>query len=142
MKSAVSPYINMITLGVHNFKTSLDFYNIGLGFPRYDYWGDEEVAFFELTGTWLSIYPIQLLAADSGIKTTPFQPSFNGVTIYHNVKTPREVETTFQMARNAGAKQLKKPGQADWGGYSAYFSDPDGHVWGVIHNPFFWPGPV
>ncbi len=138
----MNPCINMITLGVHNFKVSLDFYKNGLCFPRYDYEGNEEVAFFELSGTWLSIYPIQLLAADAGIRATPLQSEFNGVTIYHNVKTTAEVETIFQMAISAGAKKLRQPDQADWGGYTAYFSDPDGHVWGVIHNPFFWPGPA
>lgn len=25
----------------------------------------------------------------------------------------------------------------EWGGYSGYFADPDGHLWEVAHNPFF-----
>ena len=24
-----------------------------------------------------------------------------------------------------------------WGGYTAYFADPDGHLWEVAHNPHF-----
>jgi uncharacterized protein len=31
-----------------------------------------------------------------------------------------------------------KPGQpTDWGGYAGYFSDPDGFLWEVAHNPAF-----
>jgi nitrogen fixation-related uncharacterized protein len=24
-----------------------------------------------------------------------------------------------------------------WGGYSGYFSDPDGHTWEIAYNPFW-----
>jgi len=45
------------------------------------------------------------------------------------------------QAVTAGAR-LVKPGQKTfWGGYAGYFSDPDGHLWEVAHNPFFWIGP-
>jgi len=27
---------------------------------------------------------------------------------------------------------------AVWGGYTAYFTDPDGHAWEIAHNPG-WP---
>ena len=29
------------------------------------------------------------------------------------------------------------PQTAFWGGYHAYFSDPDGHVWEIAYNPDF-----
>jgi uncharacterized glyoxalase superfamily protein PhnB len=32
---------------------------------------------------------------------------------------------------------LKPARDADWGGYSGYFSDPDGHPWEVAWNPGF-----
>jgi uncharacterized glyoxalase superfamily protein PhnB len=38
----------------------------------------------------------------------------------------------------AGGSLLRAPQQADWGGYSGYFADPDGHAWEVAHNPH-WP---
>ena len=37
---------------------------------------------------------------------------------------------------------VKKPQKVFWGGYSGYFKDPDGHLWEVAHNPFFWVGPA
>jgi uncharacterized glyoxalase superfamily protein PhnB len=27
--------------------------------------------------------------------------------------------------------------ERDWGGYSGYFTDPDGFLWEVAHNPAF-----
>ncbi len=37
----------------------------------------------------------------------------------------------------AGGRVLRAPGRAEWGGWIAYFADPDGHVWEVAHNPGF-----
>ena len=31
----------------------------------------------------------------------------------------------------------RKPQTAFWGGYTGYFTDPDGHIWEVAHNPGF-----
>jgi hypothetical protein len=36
----------------------------------------------------------------------------------------------------AGGVVLKPPQEVFWGGYHGYFSDPEGHVWEVAHNPF------
>ena len=33
---------------------------------------------------------------------------------------------------------MKAGGPADWGGYLGYFTDPDGHLWEITHNPG-WP---
>ena len=42
-----------------------------------------------------------------------------------------------QAATEGGT--LVKPAQdADWGGYSGCFADPDGHIWEVAWNPYFW----
>jgi len=30
---------------------------------------------------------------------------------------------------------VKTPQKAFWGGYHAYFKDPDGHLWEVAWNP-------
>ena len=41
-------------------------------------------------------------------------------------------------AAKAGAK-IQKPAEATfWGGYVGYFTDPDGHLWEIAHNPA-WP---
>ena len=33
---------------------------------------------------------------------------------------------------------VKRGGAAEWGGYLGYFTDPDGHLWEITHNPA-WP---
>ena len=33
---------------------------------------------------------------------------------------------------------MKPAERTDWGGYSGYFADPDGHVWELAWNPS-WP---
>jgi hypothetical protein len=42
----------------------------------------------------------------------------------------------------AGATVTKPAEKTSWGGYAGYFSDPDGYLWEVAHNPAFWVGPV
>ena len=48
------------------------------------------------------------------------------------------MDAAFSLALAAGARAIKRPEKVFWGGYSGYFSDPDGHVWEVAMNPF-WP---
>ncbi len=133
----MQPRISMITLGVRNMSRSVQFYEEGLGFPRME--SEPEVAFFTLNGSWLGLYGYDALADDA---TVPAEGSgFRGVTLAHNVFSEDEVDAVLVQAVTAGAT-LVKPGQkVFWGGYSGYFSDPDGHLWEVAYNPYFWVGP-
>ena len=56
----MKPRISMITLGVNDLKRSVQFYELGLGFPRMG--SPPEVAFFTLNGTWLGLYGRDALA--------------------------------------------------------------------------------
>ena len=38
----------------------------------------------------------------------------------------------------AGGTIARAAAPTDWGGYSGYVADPDGHLWEFAHNPF-WP---
>ncbi|MGI9323846.1 MAG: VOC family protein [Pseudomonadales bacterium] len=133
----MKPRISMITLGVRDLQRSIRFYQDGLGFPRH---GDlPEIAFFCLNGTWLGLYGRESLAEDARVEAAG--QGFSGIALAHNVASDAEVDEVLLQATNAGAK-LQKPAQkAPWGGYSGYFSDPDGHLWEVAHNPFTWIGP-
>ena len=62
---------------------------------------------------------------------------FNGVTLAYNTRSREEVDAVLQEAATAGARILKPAQEAFWGGYSGYFSDPDGFLWEVAWNPFF-----
>ena len=127
----------MITLGVRDLEASAIFYEKGLGFPRME--SPPEVAFFTLNGTWLGLYGREALAADAMVSA--HGSGFEAFTLAHNVQSETEVEAVINQAVEAGATLVKKPGKVFWGGYSGYFSDPDGHLWEIAYNPHFRVGP-
>ena len=133
----MQPRISMITLGVKDIEKAVEFYQQGLGLPRYQ--PEDGIAFFNLNGTWLSLYPWDMLAEDATI--SPEGSGFRGVTLAHNVSSKEEVERVMAQALQAGAKLVKPAQDVFWGGYSGYFADPDGHLWEVAWNPFTWIGP-
>ncbi len=133
----MKPRISMITLGVKNLATSVRFYKEGLGFPQME--SPPRVAFFTLNGTWLGLYKREALAKDATVKSDG--SGFNSFTLSHNVETEEDVDTIIKKAIEAGASIVKEPQKASWGGYSGYFKDPDGHLWEVAYNPYFWIGP-
>lgn len=52
-----------------------------------------------------------------------------------------EVDQSIEQALTAGATLSKAAQKTSWGGYSGYFKDPEGYLWEVAFNPFFWVGP-
>lgn len=133
----MKPRISMITLGVADIETSIRFYRDGLGFPRLD--SPPTVAFFTLNGSWLGLFPREELAKDAQVD--PVGSGFNSFALAHNVESEKAVDAVMADALAAGATLAKQPQKVFWGGYSGYFSDPDGHLWEVAHNPFEWIGP-
>ena len=131
----MEPRISLITLGVADLPRSIAFYRDGLKLPQRDE-GSENIAFFETSGTWLSLYPRAALVEDAGIAAQDL--GSRDFTLAHNVRSPHEVDRVLDEAVAAGAA-LVKPGQpVFWGGYSGYFADPDGFLWEVAWNPHFW----
>lgn len=133
----MKPRISMITLGVSDLARAVKFYEQGLGFPKME--SPPEVAFFTLNGTWLGLYSREALAEDATVAAEG--SGFGGFTLSHNVMSEPEVEQVLEQAVAAGANLVKPAQKVFWGGYSGYFKDPDGHLWEVAHNPFFWVGP-
>ena len=130
----MEPRISIITLGTHDLEKSIAFYRDGLGLPS-EYQEGDGIAFFKLAGTWMALYPWDALAEDAQL--TAQEISFGGITLAHNLPDKKSVDELFQQALSAGAKPLKQPQDAFWGGYSGYFADPDGHPWEVAWNPQF-----
>lgn len=131
----MEPRISIIGLGVSDLKRSVAFYRDGLELPLREP-ANDSIAFFETSGTWLSLYPREELAKDANV---PHEGSgFRGFTLAHNVKTVEEVDAILRQAADAGGKIIKKAGNTSWGGYSGYFADPDGFLWEVAWNPHFW----
>ncbi|PLW75785.1 VOC family protein [Cohaesibacter celericrescens] len=127
--------ISLVTLGVKDLERSVAFYRDGLGWET-AYEVGQGVAFFKTKGTVFALYPIDQLAEE--VPDTDFKPTAGpcGITLAHNCRERSEVDVALDLAAKAGAV-IKKPG-ADtfWGGYSGYFSDPDGYLWEVAHGAF------
>jgi predicted lactoylglutathione lyase len=124
--------ISIITLGVKDLQRSTSFYE-KLGFSKSGK-STTNITWFRTEGTVLALYPWELLAEDASTPLVGF--GFRGVTLALNMLGRNDVDNMVQKARESGAQILKKPQPVFWGGYSGYFTDPDGHLWEVAHNPF------
>ena len=51
------------------------------------------------------------------------------------LKSEAEVHEVMELAIKAGALIAKEPQKVFWGGYSGYFTDPNGYYWEVAYNP-------
>jgi len=128
--------INIICLGVRDMVQSIRFYRDGLGFATDEKEDNPKVIFFNTTGTKFELYPLTLLAEDINEKKPPqIAEGFAGITLAYNVKSEAEVHEIMDLAKKAGAVIAKEPQKVFWGGYSGYFTDPNGYYWEVAYNP-------
>lgn len=125
--------MSLITLGVGDLARARRFYE-GLGW-RVGLAVEGEVLFFQLNGLVLSLYARAALAEDAGVAEA--ESGFAGITLAHNVRSAPEVDAVLGEAERAGGRIVRPARRAEWGGYSGYFADPDGHLWEVAHNPGF-----
>ncbi|HEX3910484.1 MAG TPA: VOC family protein [Solirubrobacteraceae bacterium] len=122
--------LSVVTLGTSDLKRARSFYE-GLGW-RSRAAEDDDVVFFQVGGSVLSLWDRARLAEDSGVE---LGSGYGGVTLAHNVGSPAEVDEIIAQAETAGGAIARAPGETFWGGYSGVFVDPDGHPWEVAHNP-------
>jgi catechol 2,3-dioxygenase-like lactoylglutathione lyase family enzyme len=128
----MEPRISIITLGVADLERSYKFYHQGLGFPTTRK-PEEGIIFFQTSGTCLALYPLDKLAEDVSPDHPSAQGPFPGITLAHNTKKKEEVDEILALTEKSGGK-IEKPAQDTfWGGYSGYFSDPDGYLWEVAY---------
>jgi len=122
----VEPRISIITLGVSNLEKSYQFYT-ALGFLASKK-PEDGIIFFKAGGVSLALYPLQELAKDISPALSPIRSGFSGVTLAYNTRPKAEVDTVLELAKKAGGTIEKAAQDIFWGGYSGYFSDPDGHL--------------
>jgi catechol 2,3-dioxygenase-like lactoylglutathione lyase family enzyme len=126
----VEQRVSLATLGVTDLARSRGFYE-GLGWTTRTDAGDD-VVFFQAGGMVVALWDRARLAEDSAVTDTG---GWGGITLAHNVRSPREVDAVLAEAEAAGGT-LGRPGAPTfWGGYSGVFLDPDGHPWEIAHNP-------
>ncbi len=130
----MEPRISMVTLGVNDLQKSFDFYSRIIGFPSEKGIEGGMVVFFSLNHMLFSLFPKDKLAEDALVPNDG--SGFSGMTLAYNVKTKEEVDEIIKTLRQAEVKITKEPQDTFWGGYDAYFQDPDGYLWEVAWNPF------
>ena len=126
--------VTLITLGVADLPAARAFYH-RLGWVEHGA-SQDGVAFYQMPGAVLGLFGRSDLAADQGRPDATL--GTGAMTLAQNFATEAEVEAAYATALAAGGTGLKAPEKVFWGGYSGYWSDPDGHVWEVAMNPF-WP---
>ena len=127
-------HVHLITLGVRNVEISKRFYSETLGWSPSSS-SNEDITFFQAGGVVLSIFQREKLAEDALV--SPDGQGFAGFTLAYNARSEAEVDDIIRDLKSKGVKILKEPQKVFWGGYSAYFADPDGNCWEVAYNPFF-----
>jgi catechol 2,3-dioxygenase-like lactoylglutathione lyase family enzyme len=113
--------ISLVTLGVTDAIRARRFYEtLGWGGAQQP---DNEVCFFQAGGI---VFGLWTALGGHGAP---------GVELAHNVRSPEEVDEVLAEAEHAGGTVVRPAAQADWGGTTGAFADPDGYVWEVAHNP-------
>ena len=135
MDTDVPANLTIVTLGVADLQRSIEFYG-ALGWEQR---GDsaQGIVWFKTASCWLGLFGYQDLAEDIGLSAPSEQPAYRGITLGLNRNSEAEVDAAFAQVAGVGARVLKAPTRAEWGGYSGYFEDPDGHVWEIAYAPMF-----
>ena len=123
--------ITCICLGVQSMQRALKFYREGLGFQTDCKEDNPPVCFFNTPGTKFELYPLDALARDIDENDPPRGSGYGGITLAYNVKNKEDVASVIELVKKAGGTIVKEPQDTFWGGYHAYFADPDGHYWEV-----------
>lgn len=152
----MEPRISIVTLGVDDLDRASAFYE-AMGLQRHKRFTDG-VAFFQMGGLILALWPREDLARDAGVdvdvaRPTPAEldlaragakaltgrvpPNFSGIALAYNTRSEAEVHEVLARAEKAGGRILKTAVRAFWGGMQGYFEDTEGNLWEVAHNPDF-----
>jgi len=123
----MEPRISIVTLGVSDLARSYRFYKDGLGLATTGK-PEDGIVFFKTLGAVFALFPYSDLAEDVGPDWTGPRSKFSGITLAHNVRERHEVDEVLAVAVAAGAEVVKPAADTSWGGYSGYFTDPDGYV--------------
>lgn len=125
--------VSLVTLGAKDLPKLRAFYqNFG--------WEEAEIssdnyAVFKTAGVLLSIFPLAELVKDAGLEVAEQAEGFRGITLAINVDKQEDVDAATKTAEKAGARILRQPSDAFWGGRTSYFADPENNVWEIAWNP-------
>jgi len=121
--------VTTIMIGVRDLARARKFYAEGLGCAiDKDYPNFVSFSLGEGSSS-LALYEWEAAAADAGV--SPEGAGFRGVSFHYIVASRQAVDEVMSKAKAAGGAMVEAAAGAQWGGYSGYFADPDGHLWKV-----------
>lgn len=121
--------VSTIMLGVADVERAKKFYAEGLGCEiAQDFPGFVKCDLGEGSSS-LVLYEWDAAAQDAGV--SPDGSGFRGSSFHFITDSRDAVDEVMRTAVAAGGTVVKEAVAADWGGYSGYFSDPDGYLWKV-----------
>lgn len=126
--------ISVTTLVVDDVAATRRFFEEGLGWQVNSSPGPE-VVFFQVTGGVFALYDRAALAEEIGRPVT--DAPAGAITLAWNGRSEDEVDKSFLVALAAGARPVKEPQKAFWGGYSSYVEIPGGHLLEIAYNPLW-----
>lgn len=126
--------VNLVTLGVKDLEKAKSYYGNLFGWATIPK-PTEGVAFYDMGGWILSLFPTPELAKDA--KLSAEGQGFRNCSFAHTVETKEAVAELLAEAEKLGGKIIKPAEDVFWGGRSGYFADPDGHLWEIAWNPGF-----
>ncbi len=129
-------HVSLITLGVRDIARSAAFY-IALGWQRSAASVPDEVAFLRGSNIALALYGLDALHNDANVQATAQPDTTATCALAMNVSSAAAVDAFLARAAANGAEITRTGHATDWGGYSGYMCDPDGHLWEIAHNPGF-----
>ena len=128
--------LEWIILVTDNFIASRNFYKDILGLEIVREATDEEFCQFKLQNCFLAMYgrkEMQTLVGDA--------INHNGGGAIYTFAESEDIDADVASLKRRGVTFIKDPTTQPWGQRTAYFTDPDGHIWElqqwVNKNPEF-----
>ncbi len=118
--------ISWVLLVTDNYQESLAFYRDVLGFKVEREVAEEEFCQFSLSNCYLAMYGRGELKKllDEKYLGKP------GGAIY-SFPDSDDIDADVELLKSKGVHFIKDPSTQPWGQRTAYFTDPDGHIWEV-----------
>lgn len=110
-KWLMQPRLHLLTLGTRDLEATALFYEQLFGIRRSEK-SQGDVVFLRLQGLVLSLFPLDELAADAGVKNDC--GDFRGFSLAHNAGSAAEVDQLYSAALACGGMAVKKPEKTFW----------------------------
>lgn len=118
--------VEWIILVTDTYQKSYAFYKEILGFHIEREISEEEFCQFSLQNCFVAIYGKKFVEKLIGKEYV----GKSGSAIYTFAES-KDIDKQYQELKEKGVIFIKEPATQPWGQRTAYFTDPDGHIWEI-----------